>query len=785
MSMRFTPLALAVLIWTVASVNAYGQGPISVPGKIEVEQYDSFFDTSAGNSSGGCRTDDVDLVTSDSDQPDLPTNCLLEGTRAGEWLGFTIVAAQTDTYVLSIRVRPHSTDVGGGGTFHVEIDGVDVSGTMRVPYIPGDVSPGWWTTMFKHSISLTAGQHTVKLKMDSESPTTGRIGRFNYLALTKTVPFEAAPFAVPGTIEAENFDRNPSGASGETFAYHDWDAANVGNAAYYRPGEAVDIWDGVSGQRFIDMTTGEWISYTVDIAVAGKYSLYLRVVHPGVGGRLHFELDGNDITGPITIPDTGGYPSWETIEVTTLPLPTGVHVLTVVGDQESSLGVVADAIDYFTFVPANNTNPHSDFGVARYGIVSALYTPEHYSRIEELGVGSVRADVPWDDSQPSPTEFTFDALQKALDLLRPEKYPQASLYLSVGGDMPSWAAPGPQDPPYRYEDYGAFFEAVLRHTREYMAEFGGDPTNVVFGVWNEPDLDMFLKDDNSGTVYSRLFREASLARDRVDPNVRIGGPETSWHARFSSGNFYFQNVMPRIAPYLRSWDIVTVHWYADADQTVLDYMNGVSDAAGGRQVWLTEAGHLTCDDPTQTDVVANIIFGMEDQRKNWWRTFIYRLWPGDTWGPNCDESILTPAYEPREAYWWYQTRINVVTSSYSLEPGGALYPNQYVTSPEAQYGLFYQGDGNLVLYPMIDPQTPDVANPLWWSCTEGTQPNVAAMQTDGNFVVYDAVGSVPPPWHSHTDTYPGAYLSVRDYHGDVVVYRANGQVLWESTTPCQ
>jgi hypothetical protein len=103
----------------------------------------------------------------------------------------------------------------------------------------------------------------------------------------------------------------------------------------------------------------------------------------------------------------------------------------------------------------------------------------------------------------------------------------------------------------------------------------------------------------------------------------------------------------------------------------------------------------------------------------------------------------------------------------SLEWGQQLNPGQSCTSPNGQYTLTYQTDGNLVLY--------GPGGALWWTGTNGTCPGFAPMQSDGNFVVYDCTGQ--PVWNSGTWGNPGAYLTVQD-DSNLVVYASNGQPLW-------
>jgi hypothetical protein len=96
--------------------------------------------------------------------------------------------------------------------------------------------------------------------------------------------------------------------------------------------------------------------------------------------------------------------------------------------------------------------------------------------------------------------------------------------------------------------------------------------------------------------------------------------------------------------------------------------------------------------------------------------------------------------------------------------------NQSFTSPNGQYRLVMQSDGNLVEY---GPSS----SVVFASGTNATSPvgSYANMQSDGNFVVYSA--SSVPVFASNTSGNPGAYLDLSDT-GQLTVYSASGTHLW-------
>jgi hypothetical protein len=107
--------------------------------------------------------------------------------------------------------------------------------------------------------------------------------------------------------------------------------------------------------------------------------------------------------------------------------------------------------------------------------------------------------------------------------------------------------------------------------------------------------------------------------------------------------------------------------------------------------------------------------------------------------------------------------------SHRLPSGARLLPGQQLTSANGRYRLAYQADGNLVLYDDVNRETP------WTSGTLGTSAGQAVMQTDGNFVIYDA--QVKDQFVTNTTGNPGAFLQVND-DGNVVVYKTSGEPAW-------
>ena len=164
------------------------------------------------------------------------------------------------------------------------------------------------------------------------------------------VPFGAAPVALPGKIEAENFDRG-----GEGVAYHDTTAANTGGSPYRA--DAVDVQDDASagnGHFVGHVAAGESLNYSVTVPAAGSYDLEVRAATNNRGGAFHVEIDGVNATGPLTLSNTGGWQNWTSTRKTGLQLAAGPHVVRLVIDSAVEGGDVGN-VDWLKFTAAAST----------------------------------------------------------------------------------------------------------------------------------------------------------------------------------------------------------------------------------------------------------------------------------------------------------------------------------------------------------------------------------------------------------------------------------------------
>ncbi len=335
------------LVTQAAFRQAYPSGtPWGLPGTVEAENFDrggagvAYGDATAANEGGQYRTDEgVDIAA----QAQAGNGFTVGWTPANEWLEYTVNLAASGTYTLEARVA----GVGAGGRFRIWVNGVDQAGLLAVPHT------GAWNayqTVQKPGVALSSGIQTVRVEMVTAGP-SGNVGAFDWFRVVAETPVvqsaypAGTPWALPGTVEAENFDNGGAGV-----AYGDATPANEGGQ--YRTGEGVDIANdaGAGNGRVVGWTpANEWLEYTVNLAVSGTYTLEARVAGVGVGGRFRIWVNGVDQTGLLAVPNTGAWNAYQVVQKTGVALSSGIQTVRVEMATAGPSGHVG-AFDWFRVV---------------------------------------------------------------------------------------------------------------------------------------------------------------------------------------------------------------------------------------------------------------------------------------------------------------------------------------------------------------------------------------------------------------------------------------------------
>src|SRR5436309_5183726 len=109
----------------------YSGTAVPLPGTVQFENYDAggaeiaYHDTTAGNTGGVYRSNNVDIQAT----TDAGGGYNVGWVKATEWLKFTVNVATAGTYSIDVRVASS----GAGGSFHIEVNGVDKTGPVTIP----------------------------------------------------------------------------------------------------------------------------------------------------------------------------------------------------------------------------------------------------------------------------------------------------------------------------------------------------------------------------------------------------------------------------------------------------------------------------------------------------------------------------------------------------------------------------------------------------------------------------------------------------------------------------
>jgi hypothetical protein len=292
--------------------GTYGGGVPTPPRRIEAEDFDeggegvAYHDADAGNAGGAYRDTGVDVAAS----TDVGGGYAVTDAEAGEWLEYT-VAPEPGRYGLDLRVRPGNETA----TLRVLVAGAE-RGTVTVPGSDGDRS---WETVTLTDLALDGGERVVRVEVANGSVALNWLLFDVVDGSTAQGPFSGRLTGLPGRVEAERFD-----VGGPGVAYEDVHPVNT-DGAYRTAGVYLTAVDG--GYAVAYTEDGEWLEYSTN-ARRGTYDLEFRVAKRERPAALRVSVDGEE-RGTVTVPETGGYDSWETVTLENVSLAEGSHVVRV------------------------------------------------------------------------------------------------------------------------------------------------------------------------------------------------------------------------------------------------------------------------------------------------------------------------------------------------------------------------------------------------------------------------------------------------------------------------
>ena len=142
---------------------------------------------------------------------------------------------------------------------------------------------------------------------------------------TPEAPYGGTPAAIPGTVQAENYDTGGQGIG--------YSVSSINGTAngYRSDGVGLELTADIGGGYDLGWTSGaQWFRYTVNVATAGVYTVSFRVAAPGaVTNAFHLsDASGTNLSGSVNVPATGGWQTWTTVTAN-VTLSAGTQVLTL------------------------------------------------------------------------------------------------------------------------------------------------------------------------------------------------------------------------------------------------------------------------------------------------------------------------------------------------------------------------------------------------------------------------------------------------------------------------
>ena len=226
--------------------------------------------------------------------------------------------------------------------------------------------------------------------------TSGRPARTGVVEATQygmtNVAWSGIP-SLPALVEAEQFNKLGVGAS-----YRDQSDANEGGS--FRTTDQVDVAPsaGASGGFLVGwIEPGEWLEYTVQSAGSSTYRLELVVAAAATGGLFYVQVDGQDVTGLVSVPNTGGWTTWQNLGVTNVTFTPGLHEVRVVMVRG---GFNFDALQFVSSAPRLDVTPANLYRSVKVGANAVAQSIQVRNAGGSNMEWTASADAGWLEVQP-------------------------------------------------------------------------------------------------------------------------------------------------------------------------------------------------------------------------------------------------------------------------------------------------------------------------------------------------------------------------------------------------
>ena len=226
---------------------------------------------------------------------------------------FTRYEESKDITVAVSSIKPNIIGLGETSTITVTASSsastIDHISVYANNLLVGTVSEAPYTVEFAPTMK---GYHYITAIATDTEGRQNTSARKTMKVNGQRIPYKGI-IAIPGIIQAENFDKG-----GEGFTFHDSDSKDEGQASYRTDNEGVDIVKSGTTYAIGYTAVGEWLEYTINVTEPGKY-LYEATVSSEVAASsftINLKNDGSTTQlWKVAVPKTGAN-TYETVTTT-------------------------------------------------------------------------------------------------------------------------------------------------------------------------------------------------------------------------------------------------------------------------------------------------------------------------------------------------------------------------------------------------------------------------------------------------------------------------------------
>ncbi|MBR5643007.1 MAG: endo-1,4-beta-xylanase [Salinivirgaceae bacterium] len=235
---------------------------------------------------------------------------------------------------------------------------------------------------------IEAGDFTFKMQVLSSVSSTLFERSCTIKACEPAKPFKGTPIALPGKLEAEDYDEGEN-----TIAYSDNDVINNGYSEHnviYRDTVGVDV-DKNDGDGWVVGWTnaGEWMQYTVKVEEE-QYMLFTARVSSGTNGSaFSISMGETDLTGRINVPQTANNDWGKYTELkgrTKVAMPAGTYPICIKIEGSSC------NIDYVVFETAAGDEVFTEPYNGTPAVIPGTIEFEEYDKVKKNCVAQTYSD---------------------------------------------------------------------------------------------------------------------------------------------------------------------------------------------------------------------------------------------------------------------------------------------------------------------------------------------------------------------------------------------------------